>query len=240
MSVSLVNELINKYLRGQGTAVDAASKLPRILQEICSLVESKVGADYVDGFGAFSENISYDIDDVVRYDGLLYKFTVAHEGPWSDEDVVPTTVYDEAISHIQPGSSDIVWFTYQESHAAEILEAYNAGKICALKNGDDVYILLGVDIWSETDSDLSFANHSFSNSDGTQTFRVVQLSTRVGDEEVIEDWYVSTMSYKTGSEQDIEDGDVTKVPTCEAVHDYVNEIVGSIADILDVINGEEI
>lgn len=43
----------------------------------------------------FSEEASYDVGDIVYYNGLTYKCTTAHEGEWDAEDFTPTTIAQE-------------------------------------------------------------------------------------------------------------------------------------------------
>ena len=41
---------------------------------------------------AFNESASYSTDDIVSYDGKIYKFTASHSGAWSGADVIETNV----------------------------------------------------------------------------------------------------------------------------------------------------
>lgn len=66
-------------------------------------------------FPDFDVAEDYDIGDVVRYDGLLYKFTSAHQsGEWDEADVESTTILEKArvelpISIVQSPYHDLVF-----------------------------------------------------------------------------------------------------------------------------------
>jgi hypothetical protein len=44
------------------------------------------------GFKYFSENVAYNIGDIVIYLQLLYRFTSPHTGQWDENDVEPTNL----------------------------------------------------------------------------------------------------------------------------------------------------
>lgn len=58
----------------------------------------------VSDFEEFDDTTSYAEGDVVRKEGKLYKFTAAHEGEWSDDDVEQTNVFTILEDMIQDSS----------------------------------------------------------------------------------------------------------------------------------------
>lgn len=100
MTKEELKALVSAKIVGQGNQVDVGSTLPLVLNEIIDkIVEGGDITSYaklveVDNFEEFSATTSYSIGDIVRKDGVLYRFTHEHSGAWDGEHAEATTVFD--------------------------------------------------------------------------------------------------------------------------------------------------
>ena len=106
--------------------------------------------DYDDIAGAFSAETSYDVGDLVIYNGTIYRCTNAHEGDWDADDFSATTISGElnAInSNLSSLGSEI---TFGHSNNITITRGYvrKVGKI------------IFIDVLFYVVNDISNVNHS--------------------------------------------------------------------------------
>lgn len=113
----------------------------------------------------FSEETSYDIGDLVYYNGLSYKCTTAHEGAWDAEDFTATTIAQELAN--AGGGGGVDYSTTEQDTGIKWIDGKNIYQKTYEVTGT---YTLGNDAWTTIITDASIdtlINVMSINSDGT-------------------------------------------------------------------------
>lgn len=70
--------------------IERARKLRKTIESLAETLDDENALKSVELFSAWKEGTAYEVDDHVRYEGILYKCLIAHtaQSDWSPQDAV--------------------------------------------------------------------------------------------------------------------------------------------------------
>ena len=104
-------------------ALPDVEDLEAVEKDVSALNDNKANQITIAPF--FNSETSYDVGDLVYYNGLSYRCTNAHEGEWDADDFAPTTIANE-LSSLMSGLT-VKTTTVSDEHFSSIVVTEVAG-----------------------------------------------------------------------------------------------------------------